>query len=193
MGVTISHAIGIQTDRVKDTLDRTEKIANIIKKEQADKIGISFDIERRTPEELAINIDGCETLMFSFDTFENYRGFANMKGMYSRSYEYNVLKDRFSTSVLETENNEHLKRWPGQRLLWSADFCKTQYAGSGIQHRWVAELTRSVAQVASYAHVSDEADYYHTNMIDDIADGIAENAKVLDQVAGDLKKSGWTA
>src|SRR5438105_7379936 len=45
--------------------------------------------------------------------------------------------------------------------MWAAAFCKTQYAVTLAEHRWVAELIRSLASVADYAHVYDEGVVRH--------------------------------
>jgi hypothetical protein len=65
-------------------------------------------------------------------------------------------------------------------------FCKTQYASSLAEHRWVAELIRSVASVAQYAHVYDEGDYYHTLEIEDAAKAIHENGVLINAIGHKL-------
>lgn len=184
MGVTISHAIGVQQSRVPSVLDRTVKLAEEMKA-AADKAGIPFTIRRPCGTELYVDIGGCETLSFVFQTFESYM----VKNGWS--YERSTLEGYFAHDVLNTDDSEHLKRWPGQRMLWSSSFCKTQFAKTLAEHRMVAELIRSVASRADYAHVNDEADYYHTLLIDDAAEAIAENGELIDSIGKMLSGQGY--
>ena len=55
-----------------------------------------------------------------------------------------------------------------------------------LEHRWVAELIRSVASVADFAHVCDEGDYYHTLEIKDAATAIHENGKLINAIGSKL-------
>jgi hypothetical protein len=96
------------------------------------------------------------------------------------------LSRTFDTRVL-AENEEHLQRWPGQRLLWTCAFCKTQFAASLAEHRFMAELIRSVASVTDYAHVYDEGDYYHTLDIEDAARAIHQNGLLINSLGSQLR------
>lgn len=185
MGITISHTVGIRKGRLAATLDRTEAIAKEMQA-QAGTLGIKFQIRRESPTALLIDIGNCETLGFCFKTYEEYE--AEESGW---NYQTETLRQYFAEKVLNTKDSEHLKTWPEQRLMWSSDFCKTQFAGSLVEHRYVAELVRSVAGVADYAHVSDEGDYYHTLNIDDAAEAITENGALIASVGGMLAGTGW--
>src|SRR3954452_3479638 len=162
MGVTIHYALGMQSGRVKSALDRTQVLAETIKREQAATLSVPLSIRRPSPTKLLIDIGECETLVFDFNAYTRYLKDTDAgSGRPAWSYEQSVLSRTFDARVL-AEDEEHLKRWPDQRMLWTSAFCKTQYAASLAEHRWVAELIRSVASVADYAHVYDEGDYYHT-------------------------------
>jgi hypothetical protein len=158
MGVTIHYALGMTTGRVKPSLDRTQALAEEIKREQAAPLSVSFAIRRPSSTKLLIDIGDCETLAFDFNTYASYQK-STPDGRPAWIYEQSVLRRTFDARVF-TENEERLKRWPEQRLMWASAFCKTQYAASLAEHRWVAELIRSIAAVAHYAHVYDEGAYY---------------------------------
>lgn len=181
MGVCINHTIGIESGRVKVALDRTEELAEQMQKE-APALGIPFTIKRESPYALRIDIGNCETLAFRFNTYENHLADANG----GWSYVAATLADKFTESVLATENSEHLKNWPEQRMQWESGFTKTQYGRSVVEHKMVAELVRSLAMYADYARVYDEGDYYHTGKIEDAVDAIDGNAQVIAQVGGML-------
>lgn len=187
MGITIHHAIGVRVGRLKDTLDHTQRIAETIKKEQADKMGISFTIRRESEHCMLIDIGNCETLGFVFKTFEDDEAEAKKSAYRDGS----GLRYYFAQKVLETADSEHLKSWPEQRLMWCNDFCKTQFSHSSVEHLWVAELIRSVAQVADYAHVHDEGDYYHTGKLEDAENAIAELGAMLSGLGARLGGMGW--
>lgn len=188
MGVCISHAIGVEKGRVKSVLDRAQAVAEQLRDEQASKVGIKFTVRRLSERELYIDIGGCETLAFSFDYYEKYEARAIKERF---DYAHSVLQDHYNRKTLATADNEHLSRWPNQRIMWSADFCKTQYGSSVVEHKWVAELTRMVAMYASHAYVNDEADYYHTGRIEDASEGIAENGAIIASVGGMLAGQGF--
>jgi hypothetical protein len=73
-------------------------------------------------------------------------------------------------------------------LLWASAFCKTQYAASLAEHRWVAELVRSIAAVAHYAHLYDEGAYYHTLDIEDAAKAIHANGLLINALGVKLRE-----
>jgi hypothetical protein len=193
MGVTIHYALGIASGRVKASLDRTQAVAEEMKREQAAPLAVPFAIRRPSPTKLLIDIGECETLAFDFNAYEQYgetaAGEALRTGRRAWSYEQSVLTRLFDPLVLDTEDDEHYKRWPGQRPLWAAAFCKTQFAAALVEHRWVAELIRSVASVAPYAHVYDEGGYYHTLDIEDAASAIHENGRLINSIGSALRTS----
>jgi len=190
MGVTIHYALGMQRGRVKPTLDRTQALAEQIQCEQAAPLSVPFAIRRSSPTTLYLDIGGCETLSFAFNAYEQYgetaAGEALRTGRRAWSYQQNSLNRVFDRNVLDTEDHEHFKRWPEQRPLWAAAFCKTQFAASLAEHQWVAELIRSVAGVAEYAHVYDEGKHYHTLEIEDAAEAIHANGLLINSISGML-------
>src|SRR5205085_11197456 len=56
------------------------------------------------------------------------------------------------------------------------------------EHRWVAELIRSIATVAHYAHVYDEGAYYHTLEIEDAAEAIHANGLLINSLGAKLDR-----
>lgn len=188
MGVTIHYAVGIRTGRVKSVLDRTEGLAKAMQT-QAVPLGIAFEIRRESNPCLLVDIGNCETLAFDFRTFEYWKSESKARPWCDDT----VLLQYFAKKVLDDSNSEHLKRWPDQRLLWASSFCKTQFAGSLIEHKMVADLVRSVTAYADYAHVDDEGDYYHTGMLEDAAEAIEENGKLIDSIGGMFANMGYEA
>jgi hypothetical protein len=171
MGVTIHYALGMQSGRVPKALDRTEALAEDIKREQAAALGVPFNIRRLKPTHLLIDIGECETLAFEFNVHDVYAR-AAAEGW---NYEQRVLGDLYAERVLGV-----------QGLMWSCAFCKTQFAKSLAEHRWVAELIRALASVAEYAHVYDEGGYYHTLDIDDAAHAIHQNSLLIGAIGAKL-------
>src|SRR4051812_13198540 len=127
MGVTIHYVIGMQSGNVKRALDRTQALTNEIKREQATPLGVPLSVRRPSPSKLLIDIGGCETLAFNFDT---YKGFERVgqNGQSAWSYERSVVARYFASAVLESDDDPHYQRWPEQKPVWAAAFCKTQYA-----------------------------------------------------------------
>lgn len=183
MGVTISSTIGIERQNTIRALNRTREIAGEMRKQaQALYPAMAFEIRRPSIYELLIDIGKCETLGFRFAPYASY---ARKPGEWGGNFRQEALQSYFSVKLLEKspENYEHLKRWPGQEILWSQSFCKTQFANDLVEHRYVAELIRSLAQVADYAHVHDEGDYYHTLEINDAAKAIQSNGAMINSLA----------
>src|SRR5947209_8163604 len=110
MGVTIHYALGMTSGRVKSSLDRTQALAEDIKREQADPLSVPFCIRRPNPAKLLIDIGECETLAFDFNTYASFQRTAP-DGRPAWSYERSVLARTFTEDVL-IENEEHIKRWP---------------------------------------------------------------------------------
>jgi len=174
MGVTIHYAVGMQSGRVKPTLDRAQAVGEEMKREQAIALAVPFSVRRPSENNLLIDIGGCETLAFEFNTFESFRK-TGSDGQSAWSYEQSVLARTFDTRVLTDKG-----------IRWTAAFCKTQFANALAEHRWVAELIRGVASVAEYAHVYDEGDFYHTRNIEDAASTIHQNGMLIDALGGKL-------
>jgi hypothetical protein len=169
MGVTIHYTLGQKEKYIPKMLDRAEHIAREIKREQADKIGIEMQVERRSPHTLAVHIGHCETLLFDFNSIATYEKEAE-KGY---SYEMHE-KDLFA---LDTD------------LWYASAFCKTQYGSSVVCHKWVADIIRAVASQCRVARVYDEGDYYHTLALDDATEAIDENGKIIASVGDMLAQS----
>jgi hypothetical protein len=186
MGVTIHYALGMQSGRVKTALDRAQSLAEEIKREQAATLGVPVAIRRLRATSLSIDIGECETLAFDFNTFKGFQK-TGENGEPAWSYERSVLGRYFAPQVLVANDDEHYKRWPEQRPMWASAFCKTQFAKSLAEHRWVAELIRSVASVAEYAHVYDEGHYYHTLDIEHAATTIYQNGLLINALGGKLR------
>jgi hypothetical protein len=165
MGITIHYKLGQDPKYVKSTLDIAENIAREMK-EEADKIKTEFEIFRESERDLLINIGECESLSFNFRTMEEIE---KEKGY---SYTEGVLSEKKLDEGLE----------------YTADFCKTQFAKSVFQHKWVADIIKVVASFCQYAEVYDEGDYYHTGKLEDADKNIAELGKMIDGIGEALEK-----
>jgi hypothetical protein len=183
MGITISHKLGQQKNCVKSTLDYAENIAKGYKTEQADKLKIAFDIDRKSDTELHINIRGCETLAFNFRSVKAIKEEKEKDGY---SYEYNVL-----TEKNRLDEGYEIAKYPQNEKYYSADFCKTQYGDKIVCHLWVAEIIRAVASRCFYAEILDEGDYYNTCTLGDAGEAIKENKAVIDGLISQLKGLGY--
>src|SRR4051812_31540521 len=151
MGVTIHYALGMQSGRVKPALDRTQALAETIKREQAATLSVPFSIRRPSPTELLIDIGGCETLVFDFNAYTRFlKDTGAGDGRPAWSYEQSVLSRTFDARVL-AENEEHVKRWPEQRMLWTSRSSKTRNPPSWAETRGVGGLFRTGASVAAHA------------------------------------------
>lgn len=179
MGITIHHKIALQKKYAIGALDEAERIAGIIKKEQAGKIGIPFEVRRLSPRDLLIDIGGCETLCFELKEAKEYL----------RERGYNALEDFCSFEKAHT--GEHYERYPDQKLLWTVGFCKTQFSRNAIEHKWVADLIRVVAGRAALANVYDEGGYYHTGTLEDAREAIAENGALIRAIGKKLDDAGF--
>lgn len=185
MGITISHKIGIPDKKnVKRTLDRTQKIAEVMKTEQANKVGVSFVIKRHDANCLYIDIGGCETLSFNFKTAKQILA----DGAKGWGYAWAVLTE---DGKKELKAGYEIEKYPQNEMFYSASFCKTQYADKLVEHKWVADLVRSVASFATYAEVNDEGDYYHTGELEDASEAIADNGKLINSIGLMLAGSGF--
>ncbi len=184
MGVTISHRLTLQKMNVKGTLDRTQALAQEMKTAQADKVGIPFNIRRENDYSLLIDIGNCETLGFVFESKDDI--IKDKSTGYS--YLWETLTDGGKT---ELYNGYEIELYPQNELYFASDFCKTQFSRSIVEHKWVAELVRSVASYCVDAHVSDEGDYYHTGDMQDAVEAIDANGKLINSIGTMLAGSGW--
>ena len=176
MGITISHRLKLQTISVKKTLDRTQKLAEEIKKNQATPQGVEMDVQRRSETELCINIDGCETLGFNFMT-KNQIMEDNKNN--SWSYKYSSFTNDGKTEI---DNGYCVEMYPQNEISFCTDFCKTQYAETFMAHKWVCDLIRSVAGYCHEANISDEADFYYTGNVEEGKKTIQESGEMINRL-----------
>ena len=180
MGITISHRLTLQKMNVKGTLDRTQALAQEMKTAQADKLDIPFNIRRENDYSLLIDIGNCETLCFEFMSSEKIQK------------EYSYITEYFKKNAKgELYNGYEIELYPQNELYFASSFCKTQYAHSIVEHKWVAELVRSVASYCKEAYVNDEGDYYHTGDLKDATEAIDSTGKLINSIGAMLAGSGW--
>lgn len=169
MGVTIHYTLGQEEKYVKSTLDTAQKYAEEIKEFYAKPSGVPVEVHRMADYDLLINIGGCESLCFKFVKYEDLED-------YQRG-EWFAFKERYVD--------------PKYKVLVAKSFCKTQFAEKLIEHKFVADIIKIVAQRCQLAYVSDEGDYYHSGELQDAAGAIEENGKMINSVAGQLDEMGW--
>ena len=192
MGVTIHYKLGQKKNTVKTTLDRAEKLAGEYKK-QADIIGTRFETERLTESKLYIDIGKCETLAFDFRTVPEWKAEQKAEALkrgesVGWSYQLAILTD---DGKQELDEGYEIEKYPQNEKAYCVGFCKTQFARSLAEHRWVAELVRSVAGYCFMAEVSDEGDYYNTGDIRDVENAIVENGKLISSISRQFSSMGW--
>jgi len=182
MGVTISNKLGQTKQNVKTTLDNAQTFAESLRGNVSD--GVEIEIRRLSDYQLLIDVAGCETLGFHFKSVADIN--ANSKDGFS--YEHAVLTNG---GKLTLDAGYLIAEYPQNEKWYSADFCKTQFAGSSIAHKIVADIIKIVASRCFYAEVNDEGDYYHTGILGDAVRAIRENGKLIDSLTGQLKAKGW--
>lgn len=165
MGVTIHYRLGQRKEHVKAMLDRAQKFAEGIRDEQASKTATEFMVTRLHPYRLVVDIGNCESLNFGFGSWKHWEEKKQKDGY---SYENGTLPDTFKKSNLEEES-----------MMWCSAFCKTQYAESIVEHKWVADIVRMVAAYCAQADVYDEGGYYFTGNLEDAATAISENGRMI--------------
>lgn len=188
MGITIHHKLVQNKIYVRDTLDRAQALARTLKLEQADKLGISFDINRMNDTNLMITIGGCETLAFNFYTIrelvkEKDSAVNGENGWNDRAWKYQCLMR--DGKELPSEGYR-IDEYPQNELAYASGFCKTQYASSVVEHYWVAEILRKVASYCVSADVSDEGDYYHSGKLEDASESIESLGKMINNLGATL-------
>lgn len=174
MGVTIHYRFGQKKKFVPKMLDEAQAYAETLAKEQAPKVNVSFGIERAHPYRLTIMIGGCEWLCLGFGSMKHWEEKAAGKW----AYENNVLREEVHTSLLNDPD-----------MMFCAAFCKTQYAESIVEHKWVADILRLVASRCRFAWVYDEGDYYHTNRLEDAAEAIGMNGQMIAELGKTLREA----
>jgi len=185
MGVTISHELAQKKLCVKNTLDNTQKIADEIKVKQAELVGVKFEIRRLSDYELLINIGNCETLAFNFKSVKEIN--EQTKDDYV-GYDYAVLTNDGKKKLNE---GYLIKEYPQNEIWYCASFCKTQFSESLVEHKWVADLIRTVAAHCVKAEVNDEGDYYHSGILGDAEKAIEENGILIDSISNQLVGTGY--
>ncbi len=181
MGICVSYKMAQEKGRVKDTLDRAEKIARGMQQLHED---IDIEIERESDTALFINLGNCETLAFDFKSRKDIEAQEEREGW---TYEKATLEDLF-----KDEDEEHLQKFPEQRLYYSSSFTKTQFAESITEHMLVCDLIKVVAGYCRLTDIMDEGDYYHTGQLGDAQDAIKENGALISSVVDKLEKLGYT-
>jgi len=183
MGVTLHYKLGQKKQEVKKTLDRAQYLAEIYKA-QGEKIAVLVEIRRLSDYRLYIDIGNCETLAFDF------KSVAEIMEAGSKDWDYMhaVLTDDGKKKL---DEGYEITKYPQNEKYYSAECCKTQFSHSLAEHRFVAEIVRSVASYCIAAEVSDEGDYYYSGEINDAKEAIQENGALITSIAGQLKQAGW--
>lgn len=175
MGVTIHYRFSQEKKYVKPTLDSAEIVAKYLKEYEAKKEKIAFEITRKNNNNLLINIGNCESLVFDFKPVEKIR----KQGKDGWNYEYSTLLDKGGIANLDAD------------LYYCSAFCKTQFANNIIEHKWIADIIRTVASRCKLTEVYDEGDYYHSGVLKDAIEAISETGRLIDSVAGILGGLGY--
>lgn len=185
MGITISYRMKMQKVYVEQNLDAVQKYAEALKKEQAEKVGIDFGINRIDAHTLYIDIGECETLALEFMSVAEIKKGKSENGY---SYAYATL----------TQDGEHeldegyaIEEYKENELYYCSAFCKTQFANSVLEHKWVADLIRIAGLHARRVEVYDEGEYYHSGKLKDAEENINENGAMIDSLVSGLKEKGY--
>lgn len=179
MGITIHHRLSIQKVNVKRTLDRTANLALNLANAQAPAVAIPFKVRRLSDYQLLIDIGNCETLAFDFKSVKEIKAEAE-KGW---SYLHATLTEDGKKPL---DEGYMIEKYPQNEIYYASGFCKTQFAKSIIEHKWVADLIRSVASYCLTADVSDEGDYYHTGNLEDATEAISSLGVMINGIGNAL-------
>lgn len=174
MGVTIHYRMGQYKKLVPKMLDDAQAFSENLLAAQAPALGIEYKVVREHPYRMHVEVGGCEWVCFGFGSMKHWEEKQQKEGW---SYEVRTLNEErnFSRSVLADPD-----------LMWASAFCKTQYATSIVEHKWVADIIRFVASRCRYTEVYDEGDYYHTGVLENAAEAIEENGKLIASMTGQL-------
>lgn len=192
MGVTIHHKLAASgRENVIKMLDRTQKLGTKMQLE-AVRTGIPFEIIRKSKTCLMFNIGQCETLDFDFRTAKEWRDEAGDRFYYDYFLKAFGERRPVKTSLeVVLDEGYRVDEFPQNLKFYASGFCKTQFAGSLVEHKYVAELIRSVAMYCEKAHVLDEGHYYHTGMIEDASSAISRLGQMIDGLAGTFSSLGY--
>lgn len=182
MGVTISHKLRTSKPYVKSMIDHGEIVAQQIKEHQAEKLGIPFEIVRDSDNALFINIGGCETLSFNFKSAKE----VIKDGKDGWDYVHAVFG-----YGKEIDEGYEIDLYPDNEQFYCASCCKTQFAKTLVEHKFVADIIRAVASRCYIAEIHDEGNYYYSGELEDAAEAIEENGKLIDSIGGKLGGLGW--
>lgn len=180
MGVTIHWKLAQEVGYAEATCDELARVAVAIKKEQADKVGVPMTVRRLGKLKVFVDVGNCETFGIEFKTMQAH------KDEYGFTH-YNPF-EKFETFE---RTGAHYEKWPNQKLLWAVGFCKTQFAKSPLEHKWVADMLKVVAGRCALAQVNDEGDYYHTGRLEDATGAIADLGAMIDGLSKKLAGNGW--
>lgn len=191
MGITINHTMTLQKVNVKNALDQAEALANVLKKE-ARKLFIGFEINRHADNILYIDVEGCETLNFSFYTVKELKEDLGKDPM-----ENGTWNDKAWNAWCYTQDNKgqlpyagyEIERFPQNELAYSRGFTKTQFGKSVFCHLWIAEIIRKVAGYCLEIKINDEGDYYHSGKIENASESIESLGEVINSIGKTLSKS----
>ena len=111
-----------------------------------------------------------------------------MKIVLRMSYEWAVLTDDGKRPLNE---GYAISDFPQNEIYYSASFCKTQFSKILVEHKWVADIIKVVASRCVFAEVNDEGDYYHSGVLADAQEAIAENGALIDSLTGKLAGNGF--
>lgn len=182
MGITINWRLAQERQYIKATLDDAEAYAKKIK-DEAGILGVEVEVRRLSEQKLFVEVGGCETLGLDFKTMEEWEQEAGN----GWEYENETLKDLRSHDTV----GEHYQKYPGQKLVWCSNFCKTQFAGNVVEHKYVADILKMVAVRCRVAVVRDEGDYYHSGRLEDASGAIEEVGGMIGGLVGQLQGLGY--
>lgn len=186
MGVIISYKFTQRKIAVKNMLDCVEQGAKYLKEEQSEKENVKISIYRYSDYHLRIDIGGCESLVFEFYSVKQLLDEHKKDGW---TYPWAVLvESKPGEADKELDEGYDIERYPQNELYYCAGFCKTQFCGNIIEHKWVADLIRIVAGRCYQSEVNDEGDYFYTNDLGDARSSIIENGLLIESVGKTLEK-----
>lgn len=187
MGVTISHKLCQQKVFVKQTLDRAESLARDIQS-NAVFYKVPVSIIRDNDYTLLVNIGGCETLAFEF---KSVKQIMERDDMNDWSYEVELLRNFNNNHKEYLDEGYAIDEYPENELYYAVGYCKTQFGRSIVEHKYVADLIRSIATYCRIAYVYDEGDYYHSGVLLDATGAIKENGALIDSLVTGFTNAGY--
>jgi len=184
MGVCINYKLGQEKVYIKKNLDDVQSVAEYYKKD-AKKLKIKFAIQRASEFELYIDIGDCETLGLRFRSVSDILSDYQDAGW---AYDWAVLTDN---GKIELDAGYETEKYPKNEKWYCAGFTKTQFCKNIIEHKWVADLIRTIASKCRFAEINDEGDYYYSGDLNDAFESIKENGALISSVGGMLAGLGY--